>query len=130
MTFNYILPIDAKDVSLETVGGKGKSLARVASARMLVPNGFYLTTSAYKDFVEMNDLQKAIINLAKPEIIGKTVSFKSASKRIQELIKGAEMSNEIVKEVQTAYSELDGQYPAVAVRSSANSEDLPSLYFA
>ena len=86
MTFKYILPIDAKDVSLETVGGKGKSLARMASAGMPVPAGFYLTTSAYKDFVEKNDLQKAIINLAKPEIIGRTVSFESASEGIQELI--------------------------------------------
>ncbi len=124
------MPIDAKDVSLEMVGGKGKSLARMASAGMPVPTGFYLTTSAYKDFVEKNNLQKTIIKLAKPEIIGKTVSFESASKRIQELIRGAELSNEIINEVRHAYGALNGQNPAVAVRSSANAEDLPDLSFA
>ena len=75
MTYKYILPIDTKTVSLEMIGGKGKSLARMALAGMSVPPGFYLTTSAYKDFVEKNSLQEAIINLAKPEIIGRTVSF-------------------------------------------------------
>jgi len=124
------MPIDAKDVSLEIVGGKGKSLARMASAGMPVPTGFYLTTSAYKDFVEKNNLQKTIINLAKPEIIGKTVSFESASKNIQELIKATELSNEIINEVQQAYRDLKGENPAIAVRSSANAEDLPDLSFA
>lgn len=130
MTFKYILPIDAKDVSLELVGGKGKSLARLASAGMSVPNGFYLTTSAYKDFVEKNNLQKTIISLAKPEIMGRTVSFESASEHIQELIKGVELPSEIVDEVRQAYEALNVQSPAVAVRSSANAEDLPDLSFA
>lgn len=65
MTFKYILPIDTKTVSLELIGGKGKSLARMASTGMTVPSGFYLTTTAYKDFVEKNNLQATIINLAK-----------------------------------------------------------------
>ena len=59
MTNKYILPIDTKDVSLEMIGGKGKSLAKLVSAGMSVPTGFYLTTSAYRDFVEENNLQKA-----------------------------------------------------------------------
>ena len=130
MIFKYILPIDTKEVSLELIGGKGKSLARMTSAGMPVPSGFYLTTSAYKDFVKENNLQEAIIKLAKPEIIGKTVSFESASKGIQELIKGAELSNEITNEIQGAYKALAEQSPAVAVRSSANAEDLPDLSFA
>ena len=130
MTSKYIMPIDTIDVSLEMIGGKGKSLARMASAGMPVPDGFYLTTSAYRDFVEKNNLQKAIIDLAKPEIIGKTISFDSASKRIQELIKGVELSDEITSEIRQAYGVLNEQNPAVAVRSSANAEDLPDLSFA
>ena len=130
MTYKYILPIDTKTVSLELIGGKGKSLARMASAGMSVPSGFYLTTAAYKDFVENNNLQEDIINLAKPEIIGKTISFESASKHIQELIKGVELPDEITNEIRQAYGELNGENPAVAVRSSANAEDLPDLSFA
>ncbi|GAH03415.1 unnamed protein product, partial [marine sediment metagenome] len=130
MTYNYIMPIDTKTLSLEMIGGKGKSLAKMVSAGMSVPSGFYLTTSAYKSFVEKNNLQKAIINFAKPEIIGKTVSFESASKKIQELIKGVELLDEITNEIRQAYMTLNGQDPAVAVRSSANAEDLPDLSFA
>ncbi|MHA2182155.1 MAG: PEP/pyruvate-binding domain-containing protein, partial [Promethearchaeota archaeon] len=130
MTYNYIMPIDTKTLSLEMIGGKGKSLAKLASAGMPVPSGFYLTTSAYKYFIEINNLQKAIINFAKPEIIGKTVSFETASKNIQALIKGVELPDEIIDEIQQAYNALDGQNPPVAVRSSANAEDLPDLSFA
>ncbi|MHA2181694.1 MAG: PEP/pyruvate-binding domain-containing protein, partial [Promethearchaeota archaeon] len=130
MTFKYILPIDTKTISLEMIGGKGKSLARMAFARMPVPSGFYLTTSAYKDFVKMNNLQEDIIKQAKPEMIGRTISFESASKHIQKLIKGVELSDDIVNEIKQAYGALDGQDPAVAVRSSANAEDLPDLSFA
>ncbi len=130
MIAKYIQPIDTKNFSLELIGGKGKSLARMVSAGMTVPSGFYLTTSAYKDFVKMNNLQEEIINQAKPEIIGRTISFESASKRIKELINGVELSNEIVNEIKQAYRALSGQNPAVAVRSSANAEDLPDLSFA
>ncbi|MHA2345934.1 MAG: PEP/pyruvate-binding domain-containing protein, partial [Candidatus Hodarchaeales archaeon] len=130
MTNKYILPIDTKDVSLEMIGGKGKSLSKLASAGMSVPTGFYLTTSAYRDFVEDNNLQKAIINLAKPEIIGRTVSFESAFKRIRKLIKSAELSDGITDEIKQAYEALDGENPAVAVRSSSNAEDPPDLSFA
>ncbi len=130
MTSKYVMPLDSKVASLEMVGGKGKSLARLASAGMPVPNGFYLTTIAYTDFVESNNLQRDIINLAKPEIIGKTISFESASKRIQELIKGTELSSEIINEIRQAYKALNMQNAAVAVRSSANAEDLPDLSFA
>jgi len=112
MTYSYILPIDTEDVSLELIGGKGKSLARMASAGMDVPNGFYLTTSAYKDFIKENNLQETIINLAKPEIIGRTLSFESAAKNIQELIKGMELSDEITNEIRQAYNALNGQDPA------------------
>ena len=130
MTYKYILPIDTKTVSLELIGGKGKSLARMASAGISVPSGFHLTTTAYKDFVEKNSLQKDIVNLAKPELVGKTISFESASKHIQELIKGADLSDEITNEIRQAYGALNGENPPVAVRSSANAEDLPDLSFA
>jgi pyruvate,water dikinase len=130
MTYSYIMPIDTKTLSLEMIGGKGKSLAKMASTGLSVPSGFFLTTSAYKFFIEKNDLQKDIINFAKPEIIGKTVSFESASKKIQELIKGVDLPDEITNEIRQAYKALNNQNPAVAVRSSANAEDLPDLSFA
>jgi len=112
------------------VGGKGKSLARMATAGLPVPAGFHLTTSAYKRFVEENYLQATILELAKPAISGRTVSFEPASANIQALFEKVELPTEVIAEIRQAYSKLDGQHPAVAVRSSANAEDLPDMSFA
>jgi phosphohistidine swiveling domain-containing protein len=126
----YILPLDSKDASLEVAGGKGKSLAVMASAGMSVPGGFCVTTSAYKSFVEANGLQSTIIKLAKPEVAGRRLSFDTASAEIQDLLSKADLPEAIVTEVCAAYAEFGDEAPAVAVRSSANAEDLPDMSFA
>ena len=74
-----VLPISAPNADLETVGGKGKSLATMAGAGLAVPDRFCLTTAAYRQFVEMNGLQEPIIDRAKPEIRESTLSFDAAS---------------------------------------------------
>lgn len=130
MAEKHVLPLDAKDAALEVVGGKGRSLSRMASAGLSVPDGFHLATSAYRRFIEENNLQATIVDLAKPELLGNTVSFGSASKRIQELIREPELPDDIAAEIRQAYSAMEGEEPAVAVRSSANAEDLPDLSFA
>jgi len=130
MTAKYILPLDTTEASLEMVGGKGRSLARMTTAGLPVPTGFYLTTSAYKRFVEENNLQATILELAKPVIRQKTVSFESASASMQALFEEAELPLDIITEIRQAYGALGGTEPAVAVRSSANAEDLPDLSFA
>lgn len=53
-----ILPLDAAHATLELVGGKGASLARMAGAGLPVPAGFHITTAAYRRFVEQNSLQE------------------------------------------------------------------------
>jgi pyruvate,water dikinase len=95
-----------------------------------VPVGFYLTTAAYRGFVETNALQAKIIELAKPEIGEYTLSFDAASESIQALIGKPELSEEVKDELRQAYAALAGDNPAVAVRSSANAEDLPDMSFA
>jgi len=130
MTGKLVLPLDTKDASLEAVGGKGKSLARLANAGFDVPAGFYLTTAAYRRFIEENGLQDAIIDLAKPEIGERTLSFDAASKAIQALILKAELPDAIQGGIRGEYAALSGDSPAVAVRSSANAEDLPDMSFA
>ena len=63
----------------DTVGGKGLSLASMTAAGFPVPANFTVTTAAYRQFVSDNGLQEAIINGAKPELVGTAVSFDSAS---------------------------------------------------
>ena len=74
MTAIHVLPIDTTDAALETVGGKGRSLAKMTTAGFPVPGGFFLAAAAYERFVEENKLQAEIIELAKPEAVKRTIS--------------------------------------------------------
>lgn len=126
----FISPLDTKDDALEVLGGKGRSLAQMLNAGFEVPGGFQLTTAAYRGFVADNDLQASIVSLARPEVVEGRASFESASSSIHSLILEKELSAALISELQEAYASLDGDDPAVAVRSSANAEDLPGLSFA
>ena len=128
--FAAITPIDTTNDALETVGGKGRSLAQMTRAGFDVPEGFLLSTAAYRDFVADNELGARILELAGPEIIDGRASFESASRSIQALITGCELSAGLKADLRAAYRALPGDDPAVAVRSSANAEDLPGLSFA
>ena len=112
------------------VGGKGRSLAEMANAGLAVPGGFHVTTMAYRRFVADNDLQPKIIELAKPEIGEFTLSFDTASEAIQALFQSGTLSEAMAAEIRAAYLGIEGDNPPVAVRSSANAEDLPDMSFA
>ncbi len=126
----HVLPLDTRDALLDVVGGKGKSLAAMASAGMNVPGGFCVATSAYRQYVTDGNLQASILDLARPGISGRTVSFDEASAAIQPLFKTELLCGDTIAEIRRAYASLEGDNPAVAVRSSANAEDLPDMSFA
>ena len=68
-----LLPLNSPETSLETVGGKGLNLSKLARAGFHVPDGFFIPTSCYQDFVEHNHLSAKIkdslrdLNLDSPE---------------------------------------------------------------
>ena len=64
--FNATAHETGSDDGLETVGGKGRSLARMARAGFNVPGGFIVTVAAYRSFVAANQLQRKIVSLASP----------------------------------------------------------------
>ena len=130
MSSGIVLPLDTNNAALEVVGGKGRSLAAMASAGMSVPDGFYVITSAYRQYVADSNLQAAILGFVKPGIRGNTLSFDVASEGIQALFEQAPLGEETIAAIRNAYSSLEGENPAVAVRSSANAEDLPDMSFA
>jgi pyruvate,water dikinase len=125
----HITEIKTVDDGLEIVGGKGRSLAKLVNAGFNVPGGFQVKTSAYRSYIEDNNLQTSILDLAKPAVVSRRASFEQASRDIQELFASHALSTALIAEITEAYNTLDGQ-PAVAVRSSANAEDLPGLSFA
>ncbi len=129
MTDHLTVPLDTRDNDLEVIGGKGRSLSRLANAGFEVPAGFQIPTSVYRSFVAENHLQDRILELAIPAIHEGTISFELASTNIANLFAEHELSTDELSAIVAAYGELAGQ-PPVAVRSSANAEDLPDLSFA
>src|SRR6266487_2742012 len=129
-TLTFILPLDDVSATLEQVGGKGASLARMARAGLPVPAGFHVTTAAYRRFVAANELQEAILAALSAAIADDPSTLENASQQIGKLFADGVIPHEIVEAICQAYAELGGGGQAVAVRSSATAEDLPLLSFA
>ena len=119
-----------QDDQLETVGGKGRSLIRLTKQGFNVPKGFLIPTICYLEFVDHNDLRARILDSTDPILDGHNVSFKKASERIQSLIRAGELPKTIEEQIVRGYEDLGAGGTSVAVRSSANAEDLPDLSFA
>ena len=126
----FTAPLDTTEDGLEVVGGKGRSLARLKQNGFHVPDGFHVIAAAYRSFVVDNDLQARILETAAPELKDGTTSFEKASKAIQSLFDGADVAPALIEDIKAAYAGLPGDNPPIAVRSSANAEDLPDLSFA
>ena len=125
-----VLPLATEHDALEVVGGKGRSLARLASGGFDVPGGFHVATAGYRDFVARHDLEQRIDALARPALRGPNVSFEQASADIQALFaEEREMPAATADAIRAAYAAFPDA-PPVAVRSSATAEDLPDLSFA
>lgn len=126
----FILPLDHPAATLELVGGKGASLARLAAAGLPVPPGFHVTTAAYARFVEANALQAPIAEASRQATPDDPASLEQASASIAALFRQGAMPDEIAAAIRGAYARLEDGAGAVAVRSSATAEDLPDLSFA
>ena len=127
--------IGLNDVAL--VGGKNASLGElysVLSAQgVKVPNGFAITAKAYRDALTaanawsilhglLDKLNKADVNL-----------LKERAAKARKIVYEATANENIRVTIGQAYLQLEKQYGdevAVAVRSSATAEDLPSASFA
>jgi len=100
------------------------------AAGLPVPDGFHVTTEAYRQFVEENGLQPRILEVLESANPDQPVTLETASQAIRDLFYQAEMPPAVAGAVARAYGSLAGERPCVAVRSSATAEDLPGLSFA
>jgi phosphohistidine swiveling domain-containing protein len=130
MKLNYIIPLSDPDATLNLVGGKGASLAKLIAAGLPVPEGFHITTAAYQRFVEENRLQSALMEALEGADLSQPSTLERVSERIQELFAQSQIPPDVANAIVQAYSTLPGAGPAVAVRSSATAEDLPEASFA
>lgn len=126
---SLILALDDVSATLEQVGGKGASLARLAGAGLPVPPGFHITTAAYRSFVEENGLQDQILAAVSSISADQPSQLEEASGKITSLFARSEMPRDIAEAIGLAYADL-GSEQSVAVRSSATTEDMPEMSFA
>ncbi|MCE7984443.1 MAG: phosphoenolpyruvate synthase [Caldilinea sp. CFX5] len=125
-----VLALDDAAATLERVGGKGASLARLVRAGLPVPPGFHITTAAYRRFVQENGFADAILTAAAQAQTADPASLERAAAAIQSLIGQGTIPDDIAALIRQWYGNLGDDNPAVAVRSSATAEDLPELSFA
>jgi len=122
--------IHKNDVPL--VGGKGANLGEMANAGFPVPNGFVVTSKAYYEFIKDNQLDVKIKHLLSSTKFENSKSLDQVSKQLKKLVREGKLSEDLTKQIVTAYNKLGGalEYPLVAVRSSATAEDLANASFA
>ena len=129
------LEIGLHDVGL--VGGKTASLGELystlASEGVAVPNGYAVTADAYRDALSQpgiaDELHRLLDGLDKRKI--KQLAATAAKAR--EIVYKAMDTGPLREQIVDAYRALEREFGAgvaVAVRSSATAEDLPTASFA
>lgn len=118
-----------QESTLDSVGGKALSLARMTQASLPVPSGVVLTTTAYLEHVRTNKLDEQIEELCIPQVVGRTISFEGAEQKIKALFRERNLPKSVLDCLDQATHELGSETP-LAVRSSATAEDLKDTSFA
>ena len=119
------------------VGGKNASLgelySQLASKNVRVPNGFAVVAQAYRDTLSSAQawpkLHALLDQLDKTDVD----RLSACAQQAREIVYAATRTAELRRQIGEAYAALVKQYGsdlAVAVRSSATAEDLPSASFA
>lgn len=134
-TSGYVIPFENCDNSMVgIVGGKCASLGELMKARIPVPPGFAITTAAYEQFLNDNDLKKKIINRLTNLNDEDLSKLEEASTDIRSWIEAGTINETLEDIIASHYRLLSrrSRIPAlpVAVRSSATAEDLPGASFA
>ena len=129
-----------KDIGLEDVplvGGKTASLGELYSTLspqgVRVPNGFALTAKAYRDALSDAGAWEKLRALLDGVDKRRIVDLAKRAAEARAIVYAATDRDDLRREVEQAYRQLEQEYGAnvaVAVRSSATAEDLPTASFA
>jgi len=116
--------------SFMTVGGKGANLGELVGIKGIrVPEGFCVTTEAYKRITENNQKFNSLLDELSDIKVEERVKIRELSNKIRKVIEGISISEDMEKEIVGFLTKFD-EKDAFAVRSSATAEDLPSASFA
>ncbi len=119
--------------AVSEVGGKAASLIRLMAEGFSVPPGFCLTTGWYRElFLESGAMSDAIQRARNCDPNDMT-ELDEISRSVREVVMERPVNEQLEQRILSAYETLacgsTGTIP-VAVRSSANAEDLPEASFA
>ncbi|MBZ9634689.1 phosphoenolpyruvate synthase [Clostridium sp. FP1] len=128
---SYLLSFKDIDKSkLEVVGGKGANLGELSRIEGLqVPEGFCVTTAAYKKVIEYNKEFNRLLEELSHLKVDDRKKIGVICGKIRSLIEGITIPKDIDEGI-TAFIKKFGEKNAYAVRSSATAEDLPLASFA
>ena len=122
---------------IDQVGGKNASLGEMytglSEQGIRVPNGFATTSKAYHHYMVQNNLLEKVGHALDGLDTRDVTALARIGRQIRSWILHAEMPDDLAEEIVSAYEKLEeeyGEYPDVAVRSSATAEDLPGASFA
>ena len=114
---------------VELVGGKGANLGELTRAGLPVPDGFVVTAAAYLDAMQRSEVRDTLRRAAADVDAGKPERLSARSAELQALVRDAGIPDDLRDAIVDAYTQL-GDDVAVAVRSSATSEDTAGTSFA
>lgn len=122
---------------LGEVGGKNASLGEMfrnlSSKGVRVPDGFALTSRAYWEFLDANDIRGSLSEALAALDTKQFSNLTDVGKKTRALVAGGRFPDPIRQALFAAYQGLKERYGkeiSVAVRSSATAEDLPTASFA
>ncbi len=115
---------------LTAVGGKGANLGELSRIKGIrVPDGFCVTTDAYKKITENNQELNGLLDELTQCKAEQRSNISEISAKIRTAIERTPISKEIEDEIIGHLNRFD-ERDAFAVRSSATAEDLPAASFA
>jgi pyruvate,water dikinase len=130
-----IIPLEEVDKTRsDEAGNKMANLGEIRNyLGIKVPNGFVISSRAFREFIASNDLQAEIDRLMQSSPAEEVDQLFSLSADIQQKIIRANMPAELERAILSAYNELEkkeGQGVKVSLRSSALGEDGEQTSFA
>ncbi len=107
------------DVGAEAVGNKAYYLGKLSSIKLPVPNGFVITSYAFKYFLDFSNISGDITNELSKANPFSSISLENASKRIRNKIIKCKFPNDLSEAIIRSYANISGFTDSyVAVRSS------------
>ncbi|MDM5155482.1 phosphoenolpyruvate synthase [Bacillus sp. DX1.1] len=127
----YVLEFQEIDKTRQmVVGGKGMNLGECSRIEgILVPEGFCVTTEAYKRVIGKNKELHQLLDQLAVQKVDERERISEISRKIRELIEGIEIEKGIEEDINRCLLTFGFEH-AYAVRSSATAEDLPFASFA